>query len=432
MARGNLGSWPGKCYNTSMKAYIITIGDEILLGQILDTNSRTAAAALAKLGIDTVGMQSISDEPQAIKQAVDAALAQADVVLVTGGLGPTKDDVTKKTLADYFGTQLVFNPQAYAWVEQVLRHSGRLPMNPYNKSQAVLPADCTALHNRKGTASGMWFERKGKILISLPGVPFEMQQLLADEVLPRLEKYLAGDEVRYQMLTVFDVPESELALQLNDYEQQLPPGLKLAYLPTPGFVRLRLTARGPQGIAALSAQWELLKKSLKGNRMTETGTQPENYFAQEIAKKGVTIATAESCTGGNIAHLITQVPGASAYFLGGVVAYANEVKTQVLGVSAADLKAHGAVSEPVALQMAQGVRKMTGADWAVSTTGIAGPDGGTAEKPVGTVWIGVAGPQGAMAQEFHFAFTRERNIAKASFTALELLLQEISRKKFYK
>ena len=408
-----------------MKAYIITIGDEILLGQILDTNSRYIAAALARLGIDTVGMQSISDESQAITQTVDKALKQADVVLVTGGLGPTKDDITKKTLADYFGTKLVFNEQAYQWIEKVLSYYGRVQMNEYNKSQALLPESCTALHNQKGTASGMWFEHEGKILVSLPGVPFEMEQLMTDEVLPRLEKHLAGDLVHYKMLTVFGFAESELAMDLREFEEQLPPELKLAYLPTPGFVRLRLTAKCA---APLEEQWEKLKAALTGKRFTETGTQPENYFAREIAKLGVTVATAESCTGGNIAHLITQVPGASAYFLGGIVAYANEVKVNVLGVSADDLKKYGAVSEPVAVQMAVGARKATGAQWAISTTGIAGPDGGTPQKPVGTVWIGIAGPHGAQAQEFHFAFTRERNIAKASFKALELLLDFVKMK----
>ena len=418
---------PGKCYNTSMKAFILTIGDEILLGQILDTNSRFIARALAQRGIDTVEMQSISDDPQAISCAVDSAMKKADVVLVTGGLGPTKDDLTKKVLADYFGGKLVFNEQAYSWVQEVLRYYPNVHMNEYNKSQALLPDNCVALHNTKGTASGMWFERDGKILVSLPGVPFEMEQLLTDEVLPRLEKRLDKNLVRYHMVTVFDVPESELAMRLKDYEEQLPPALKLAYLPSPGFVRLRLTAKGA-ATTQLSAQWAQLKAALADLRTTEENEQPENYFAREIAKLGVTIATAESCTGGNIAHLITQVPGSSKYFLGGIVSYANEVKMQALGVSANDLKKYGAVSETVALKMAIGARKVTGADWAVSTTGIAGPDGGTEEKPVGTVWIAVAGPQGAKAQQFHFASTRERNIAKASFKALELLLQSVPRK----
>ena len=408
-----------------MKAFIITIGDEILLGQILDTNSQYAAKALAHIGIDTVGMSSISDNPSAIVSAVKSAMQQAQVVLITGGLGPTKDDLTKKTLADFFGGKLVFNEQAYQWVEQVLECYPRAMMNEYNKSQAWLPDNCIALRNQKGTASGMWFEQDGKIVISLPGVPFEMQQLMQDEVLPRLAKRLDKDLVRYEMLTVFDVLESMLAMHLRNYEEQLPETLSLAYLPSPGFVRLRLTAKGIEGGKQLAAQWAKLQAALDGFNFAQIEEKPENYFAAQISKLGVKIATAESCTGGNIAHLITAVPGSSAYFLGGIVSYANEVKINVLGVSAEDLKKYGAVSEPVALQMAQGARKVTGADWAVSTTGIAGPDGGTPQKPVGTVWIAIAGPNGAKAQELHFASTRERNIAKASVKALDWLLEEI-------
>ena len=403
-----------------MKAEIITIGDEILLGQILDTNSRFAAAALARVGIETVRMESISDQPEIIRAAVDRAIKEADVVLVTGGLGPTKDDVTKKTLADYFHTPLVFNEQAYKWVEEVLSHYPRAQMNEYNKSQALLPKDCTVLHNQKGTASGMWFEQDGKILVSLPGVPFEAEHLISDEVLPRLQKRLGGQLVHYKMLTVFDVPEAELALSLRGFENALPASLTLAYLPSPGYVRLRLTGKVEPEF--LAAHWDALKKALAGRRFTQAGgEQPEQTYVRELAACGVSIATAESCTGGNIARLITGVAGASDYFMGSVVAYSNEVKKQVLGVRAEDLEKYGAVSEPVALQMAQGARKATGAQWAVATTGVAGPGGGSVQKPVGTVWIAVAGPTGAHAQEFHFASTRERNIAKASVKALELL-----------
>lgn len=411
-----------------MKATIITIGDEILLGQILDTNSRFAAAALACLGIETVRMCSVSDKPAEIRAAADAALKEADVVIVTGGLGPTKDDLTKKTLADYFGTRLVFNEQAYRWVEEFLAHYPRAVMNEYNKSQAFLPEKCTVLRNRKGTASGMWFERAGKVLVSLPGVPFEAEYLLKEEVVPRLEKRLAGDLIKYKMLTVFDVPEAELAMSLQSYEETLPQGLGLAYLPSPGFVRLRLTAKGVQAGGKLAEFWIALKEALSGKNYSEAENgAPEDSFAANMAALGVTVATAESCTGGNVARLITAVPGASNYFLGGVVSYSNEVKVNVLGVSAADLTKYGAVSEVVALQMAEGARKLTGADYAVSTTGVAGPDGGTPQKPVGTVWIAVAGPEGAQAQEFHFSATRERNIAKASVKALELLLAAAKR-----
>ena len=407
-----------------MKAEIITIGDEILLGQILDTNSRFAADALAQIGVETVRMESISDDPQAIKTTLDRARQEADFILLTGGLGPTKDDVTKKTLAQYFNTQLVFNEQAYEWVEQILIHYPRSAMNEYNKSQAWLPQNCLPLRNQKGTASGMWFEQEGKIVVSLPGVPFEMEHLLVDEVLPRLKKHLGRDLVHYKMLTVFDIPESELALSLRGFEESLPAGLGLAYLPAPGYVRLRLTDKTDS--SALEAYWQELKNALAGKRFTEqNGQQPDLYYVRELAARRVSVATAESCTGGNIARLITSVPGASEFFCGGIVAYSNEVKKQVLGVSAEDLEKQGAVSQTVALQMARGARKVTGAQWAVATTGVAGPGGGSAQKPVGTVWIAVAGPEKEMAQEFHFASARERNIAKASVKALELLVEQI-------
>lgn len=408
-----------------MKAIIITIGDEILLGQILDTNSRFAARELARLGVETLRMESVSDEPKEIRRAADAALKEADLVIVTGGLGPTKDDLTKKTLADYFGTRLVFHEQAYCWVEEFLFHYPQGSMNEYNRGQAMLPENCVVLHNRKGTAAGMWFEREGKVLVSLPGVPFEAEHLIKDEVIPLVEKRLGGDLVRYKMLTVFDVPEAELALSLRGYEATLPQGLELAYLPSPGYVRLRLTSKG--AAETLEKFWAELKKALDGRRYTESEQgAPEADFVRKLASCGVRVATAESCTGGNIARLITSVPGASGYFLGGVVAYANEVKINALGVCTEDLQRYGAVSEAVAKQMAAGVRKLTGADYSVSTTGVAGPDGGTKEKPVGTVWIGVAGPQGAFAREFHFSATRERNVAKASAKALELLLEAAS------
>ncbi len=412
-----------------MKATIITIGDEILLGQILDTNSRYAADLLARVGVETIGIYSIADTPSEIITALDFALSKSDVVLLTGGLGPTKDDLTKKTLADYFHTPLVFNEEAYLWVEELLRSYPRASMNEYNKSQAFLPQDCTILRNLKGTASGMWFERGGKVVISLPGVPFEAEALLQQEVLPRLEKRLGNELLKYKMLGVFDVPEAALAMHLRDYENSLPSGISLAYLPSAGYVRLRLTAKGV-AVEQLEHFWQCLLKQLSPFSIECCEEfSPEEMFAKKLRQHPVTIATAESCTGGNIAHLITAAAGSSAYFLGGIVSYANEVKINVLGVRAQDLQQYGAVSEAVALQMAEGARRVTGADYAVSTTGIAGPGGGSIQKPVGTIWIGVAGPKGSWAKEFHFSAVRERNISKASVKALELLLEEIEKNK---
>lgn len=406
-----------------MRAYIVTIGDEILLGQILDTNSRFIARELAKLGVETVEMRSVGDNKAEILRALQDGFSKADAVFVTGGLGPTKDDITKQALAEFFHTSLVQHKEVYRWLEELFAFDPAR-LNALNKTQAILPQSCVPLRNRKGTAPGMWFEKDGKVLVSLPGVPFETEYLFPAEVLPRLQKRFTDLNVRYQMVTVYHIPEAELALKLEDFETALPADLSLAYLPSPGYVRLRLTAKTAQ--APLDQQFDLLLKNLAplSFQVGETENTAQ-YFARIFEKSGVKIACAESCTGGNIAHEITAVAGASAYFVGGVVSYSNEVKKQVLGVSSKDLEKYGAVSEAVACQMAQGVRRLTGADWAVSTTGIAGPDGGSAQKPVGTVWIAVSGPQETKARKFLFSTTRERNIGKATQTALAWLAQEI-------
>lgn len=403
-----------------MKAAIITIGDEILLGQILDTNSRFIARELTRLGAETVEMRSVGDERSEILQALADTFGKADVVIVTGGLGPTKDDITKGALAEFFHTSLEFNPQVYRWLEELFAANPER-LNAYNKTQAELPKNCLPLRNRKGTACGMWFEQGGKVVVSLPGVPFETEYLLPEEVLPRLKEKFTDLNLSYHLFTVFNIPEAELAMRLADFEKSLPPDVKLAYLPSPGHVRLRLTAR--QG--NLDTAVRDLRTELGSLHFHEGEQTPDEKVAQQLRKLGKTVACAESCTGGNIAHLITTVPGASAYFLGGVVSYSNEVKKNVLGVKAADLEKYGAVSEAVALQMAQGARRVTGADYAVATTGVAGPDGGTPEKPVGTVWIAVAGPKGTQAKKFLFSHTRERNIGKASTTALLWLVEVI-------
>lgn len=411
-----------------MKAVIITIGDEILLGQILDTNSRFIARELTKLGAETIEMRSVADDRNAIVRAINDAFLHADVVLMTGGLGPTKDDLTKKVLAEYFDCPLVENKEVYHWLEEMFADiPGR--MNKYNVSQALLPEKCTPLRNLKGTASGMWFEHKNKVLISLPGVPFETEYLMHYEVLPRLKEKFTGLLLRFKMITVFDVPESEIALKLADFEEKLPEAMGLAYLPSEGYVRLRLTAKGP-AVEQLDTVYENLLTALQDlpYQPSTEGDSREDLL-RRLKNAGVTVATAESCTGGNIAHIITSMPGASNYFLGGVVAYSNEVKKSVLGVSAQDLEKYGAVSEQVARQMAQGVRKALGADYAVATTGIAGPDGGTKEKPVGTIWMAVAGPNGTVAEKMLISHTRERNIGRGSVHAIQLLLAQIEQGK---
>ncbi len=406
-----------------MNAIIITIGDEILMGQILDTNSQYIARRLTEIGVEVTEELSIPDKREEIYETVDYAMQEADLIFVTGGLGPTKDDVTKKVLAEYFGSRLVFNPQAMEWLEELLRNRN-LPMNENNKSQAFLPDNCRLLRNFKGTASGMWFERGWKSLISMPGVPFEMEHLMDMYVIPELKAKYPHLQLEYRMLKVYDVAESQLAHHLEMWEDALPDGLKLAYLPSPGMVKLRVTAKG-EGIKQLEERYESLKEVLAGMRYTEGDDALEKQMGKVLRKKGMTIATAESCTGGEIARLITSVPGSSEYFKGTVVAYANDVKIRVLGVAAEDIEKEGAVSEKVVLQMAEGVRKLMQANYAVSTSGVAGPDGGTPEKPVGTVWIGIATPTRTFARKFVFSFTRERNIAKAAAKALELLMLEV-------
>ncbi len=402
-----------------MKAAIITIGDEILLGQILDTNSQFIAREMTRLGAETVEMRSVGDSRAEILKALSATFQTADTVILTGGLGPTKDDITKSALADFFHTTLEFHPQAYEWLTEMFA-ADPSRLNACNKTQALLPKTCVPLRNRKGTACGMWFEQGKKVVVSLPGVPFETAYLLPAQVVPRLKEKFTDLKLDYRVFTVYDMPEASLAMYLEDFESTLSTDIKLAYLPSEGFVRLRLTAKG-SAVEQLDECARRLTQALKGVSFRPGEETPEDFCGRQLRESGKTFACAESCTGGHIAHLITAVAGASRYFLGGVVAYSNEVKINVLGVSADDLRTYGAVSEPVALQMAQGVRKLTGADYAVATTGIAGPDGGTADKPVGTVWIAVAGPGGAAAQKFLFSYTRERTIAKASVTALRWL-----------
>ena len=407
-----------------MNAVIITIGDEILLGQILDTNSRYMARQLGNMGVEVVKMFTVRDDREEISRVVGEAMEISDLVLVTGGLGPTKDDVTKKVLADCFGTQLVYNEEVMGWLKELLAGRG-IALNENNKSQAWLPENCRILRNFKGTASGMWFERGGKDLISMPGVPFEMEHMMEPYVLPDLQKKYPRLQLAYKMLKVYDIPESELAERLEDWENRLPAGIGLAYLPSPGLVKLRVTAKG-EAIARLDAYYTTLKESLEGLRYTEGEENTvEKQFGVMLRSKGKTVATAESCTGGYIAHLITSVAGSSEYYKGGVVAYTNEIKANVLGVNVADIEQYGAVSEPVVRQMAEGVKRLTGADCAIATSGVAGPGGGTEDKPVGTVWIGIATPERTIARKFVFSFTRERNIAKAAVKAMELLMEEL-------
>lgn len=407
-----------------MRAIIITIGDEILLGQIVDTNSRFIADRLTKVGIEVTRMLSVSDEEYDIEERMMMSLFDCDIVVMTGGLGPTKDDVTKRMLSRLFRMELVEDPEVLANVERLIANGG-MRMNPGNRSQALVPKGCRVLMNRKGTAPGMWFERRGKVIVVLPGVPFEMEDLMDREVVPALQERFPGLLLDYRVVKVYDIPESELSLRLEGFEGRLPEGLSLAYLPSPGMVRLRLTARGVK--PEILDEWlAVLRGELEGLRVLEGDEASlENEVVTLLTERGLTLATAESCTGGNVAARVVSVAGASACFRGSVVAYANDVKEKVLGVSGEDLERHGAVSEPVVRQMAEGARRLLGADYGVATSGVAGPTGGTPEKPVGTVWIAVASPEGTVAERFVFSFTRERNIDKATMKALGMLLERV-------
>ena len=406
-----------------MQAEIITIGDELLIGQVVDTNSAWLGSTLGDDGIKVIQITSVQDHAAQIVQAVNDALSRADIVLMTGGLGPTKDDITKKTLAEMFGMKLVRNEQVYEMVGKQLALRG-IAFTELNQGQALVPDGCTVLPNRNGTAPGMWFERDGKVLISMPGVPFEMKALVKDEVLPRLRKHFALDANVHRTIITFGLAESILADTIASWEEALPPYLHLAYLPSALCIRLRLSAYEIDRQKAeqeIESQIEKLSKVIPHYIIGSEDDSLESVTGTLLKTRGETLATAESCTGGNIAHRFTAMPGASEYFKGGVVAYSNEVKIALLGVDPESLNRYGTVSQSVAEQMAEGVRRATGATYGISTTGIAGPTGGTPEKPVGTVWMAVATPNGVFSRRMVFGSVRSQNIERASSNCINLL-----------
>lgn len=406
---------------------IITIGDEILIGQIVDTNSAWMAVQLNHAGFHVAQITSVHDEEQHIIDALDAALERADVVLMTGGLGPTKDDITKQTLCRYFETKLVFDESVLKNIERFLA-SRSLPMNELNRSQAYVPQFCTVIQNLVGTAPVTWFDKDGKVIVSMPGVPGEMKNVMSLEVIPRLQKQFNTPAIVHKTVIVSGYPESELALKIADWEDALPENIHLAYLPTYGIVKLRLSGASEDDLAlefAINQQIASLTEILGNAIVAYEDVFLEVQVGNLLKDKNMTLATAESCTGGNIAHLITSVPGSSAYFNGSVVSYANDVKSNVLGVNAADIKEYGAVSEIVVRQMAEGVRRLLKTDIAVATSGIAGPDGGTPEKPVGTVWMSVSTSTETVSRLFHFGTQRIPNIERATQAALLMLREQL-------
>ena len=410
-----------------MKATIVTIGDEILIGQILDTNSRYISRALNAHGIVVAERTSIGDNRTQIVETLDRALSQSEVVIITGGLGPTKDDITKHTLCDYFGSKLRYDEVEAEHIRTMLE-ARNIAFNDLNRGQAMVPECCTILHNAHGTAPGMWFEREGHVVISLPGVPFEMQHLIDEEVMPRLKVRFELREIVHRTMITFGIAESILAEKIAVWEEALPEYLHLAYLPAPNVVRLRLSAYEVEGNEVgqeIDAQFEKLHKIIPNNIAGFEEASVEELVHNILTDKGLTLAVAESCTGGAIASKFTAQAGASAYFLCGVVSYSNESKCNVLGVSASDIEQYGAVSKQVAMAMAKGAMVISGANFAVSTTGIAGPTGGSVEKPVGTVWIGVATPEKCFAVRKSCGTDRSQIISRATAYAIAMLYDEL-------
>lgn len=409
-----------------MKYSIIAIGDELLIGQVTDTNSGWIAREMSVYGWELQKVQVVPDNADAIKKAIDIAFGESDVVLATGGLGPTKDDITKTTLCDYFGGELIFDDATLANVLEVVekRH---LKLNEYTRNQAYVPSSCEVVQNEVGTAPILWFEKDEKVLVSMPGVPFEMQHMMKKVLIPKLVKKTHDSmHLQYRTFIVIDIIESLLAMQLDGFEKELPEYMHLAYLPTPGLIRLRLTG-ACEDESILSANMDKFSAKLHALVADKIICDEDMPLAQILGKKllekGMTVASAESCTGGNIAHEITRIAGSSSYFKGSVVSYANEVKINVLNVSSADIDVHGVVSEPVVQQMVNGVCKVMNTDCAISTSGIAGPGGAEPGKPVGTVWIAAKAADNVVSQCFHFPGDRERVINRATNEGIKMLLK---------
>lgn len=408
-----------------MKFTLINIGDELLIGQVVNTLASDLARLFDPYGWSIEEILTVGDTREAITGAVTAALAKTDVVLTTGGLGPTRDDITKKVMTEIFGGELREDP---ATLENVLDVVARrhININPLTAAQAIVPTSARVIQNRVGTAPIMWFERDGKVLVSMPGVPFETITMTRDAVLPALlERFPSKDNIAHATTIVTGFTESNLAAYLTPFEDSLPPYLHLAYLPRPGIIRLRLDGRHPdrEFIEREVAEYDRRLVSALGENViaTEDLTVPE-ILLKSFREKGLTFGSAESCTGGNIVHELTMVPGASDVVLGGVCSYSNEVKINLLGVKAETLEAHGAVSREVVSEMAEGARRALGADVAVATSGIAGPGGGSPEKPVGTVCIAASSARGTRAMTAHFPGSRDRVIDRATMTALLLAL----------
>lgn len=412
-----------------MLAEIITIGDEILIGQVVDTNSAWMATQLNLAGIRVKQVTSVSDDAAHITEALAQAEQRARIILITGGLGPTRDDITKATLARYFGMGMRRDEETLRQVEEIFKRLNR-PMIESNRMQADVPDGCTVIQNKNGTAPCMWFEHHGNVIVSMPGVPFEMMYLMEEEILPRLSHAFQLPFIYHKTILTAGIGESFLAEQIAEIEDGLPGHIKLAYLPKLGQVRLRLSGSGTDE-GPLREEVETFARMIVARVgqfvVTEEDIALEQALLDKMKERKLTLSTAESCTGGYIAHLLTRHPGSSAVYKGGGVVYANELKKSVLSVQAETLDRYGAVSEQTAREMAAGALDHFKTDYAVAVTGIAGPDGGTPDKPVGTVWIAVAGKSGVQARLFTFGNKRLQNIERSAIAALNMILNELGR-----
>ncbi|MGB8492758.1 MAG: competence/damage-inducible protein A [Bacteroidales bacterium] len=412
-----------------MKAEIIAIGDELLIGQTIDTNSAWIGAELSLIGFDVNRKVTIHDRRPDILAALAGSAGKADVVLITGGLGPTSDDITKPTLCEFFNTRLVINEEVLGMITELLARRN-FQMGENNRRQAEVPESCRVLTNAMGTAPGMWFEKDNTVFISMPGVPYEMKYIMNQHVVPMLKDRFRSQHIIHRTIMTYGTSEARLSDLLAGFEKELPGSVSLAYLPSSGINKLRLTVTGPDRnnvSAILEEQVGKLYSVIPDLIYGENEETLEIVVGRELVSRGMTLGTAESCTGGNIAHLITSVPGSSGYFRGSVITYDNNVKTSLLGISEELIGREGAVSEPVARAMAEAAAKLLATDFSVSTSGIAGPDGGTPLKPVGTVWIAVTSPSGTVSELHTFGTDRMLNITRFSFAALNLLRKQIIR-----
>lgn len=412
-----------------MRAHILNIGDEILIGQIINTNAAWLATFLNEFGIFVEEMKTISDNRDEILEAIAASEKVADITFITGGLGPTKDDITKKTLADYFGMGLEFHQPSFDNIVRLFAGMGRVADDRY-RVQAHMPIGAQVLINQVGTASGMWFERNGKVWVSMPGVPYEMQYLMREEVMPRVQKAFTLPTLAHHTLQTMGKGETDLSQMLEDFETKiLPAHIKLAYLPDTslGRVRLRLTARGAAGTSAQTLGKELetyivqMRSILDNLIFGEGDTSIEKELGDLLQKRKATLCTAESCTGGNISKRITGIAGSSSYYMGSVIAYSNAVKTKLLGVDERTLDEWGAVSEQTVREMVKGALQVFKTDYAIAVSGIAGPDGGTKDKPVGTIWVAVGNQFFTYAKKLQLGKDRNRNVELTSSIALNML-----------